>query len=77
MLTSGQPNILVDHAGCPQITEFGSAMVVHDTNSSQHAPDEKFHYSSWTAPEIVTKEWPYSKAVDVFSFAMVMSEVRC
>ena len=76
VLTAGQPNILVDDAGCPRITDFGLAMVVHDKDSSQSAPDERGHTIRWTAPEILSGEGTRSKAADVFSFAMVMIEVR-
>ena len=34
------------------------------------------HTARWTAPEILNEGEPYSREADVFSFAMVMIEVR-
>jgi len=68
ILTSGQPNILIDDSGHARITEFGLARV---TRSVSH---QNVHTARWTAPEVLN-EGPHSKESDVFSFAMVMIEV--
>jgi hypothetical protein len=40
------------------------------------ASDDQGHIPRWTAPEILNNQGTYSKEADVFSFAMVMIEVR-
>jgi serine/threonine protein kinase len=75
-LTLGQPNILVDDSGCPRITDFGLAMVTQNQDSIRSAQGEHAHTARWTAPEILNDQGTYSKEADVFSFAMVVVEVR-
>lgn len=75
-LTHGQPNILVDDSGCPRIIDFGLAMVTQNQDSVRSAQGEHAHTARWTAPEILSEQGSYSKEADVFSFAMVMVEVR-
>ena len=41
------------------------------------APDEHGDSTRWIAPEILGNLGTFSKEADVFSFAMVMIEVRC
>ena len=77
VLTSGQPNILVDDSGCPRITDFCLAIVAQNQDSIRDARGEPRHTTRWTAPEILNKKGSFSKGADVFSFAMVMVEVRC
>jgi len=78
VLTSGQPNILVDDSGCPRITEFGLAgsgigLTEHPLRGR---PDEGLNITSpWAAPETLKWDKRRSKEADVFSFAMVMVEV--
>jgi len=76
LLTSGQPNILVGDSGCPQITDFGLAMVAQTQDSVRSLQGEHGHTARWTAPEILNERGTHSKEADVFSFAMVMVEVR-
>ena len=79
VLTPGQSNILVDDSGCPRITDFGSTIVAPDGDQDSlptTEPDHD-HTGRWTAPEILMEEGTRSKETDVFSFAMVMVEVRC
>ena len=76
VLTSGQPNILVDDTGCPRITDFGLAMVAQNQDSIRSAQGDHGHTARWTAPEILNELGTYSKKADVFAFAMVMVEVR-
>jgi len=68
----GQPNILVDATGRARITDFGFAKVT----SEQDVSEDQGHPTRWTAPEILSKQGTYSKQADVFSFALVMVEVR-
>lgn len=77
LLTSRQPNILVDDAGCPRITDFGLAMVAQNQDSIRSAQGDHGHTARWTSPEILIGEGTYSKEADLFSFAMVMVEVCC
>ena len=77
VLTPGQSNILVYHSGCPRIADFGLAMVTQNQDSIRSAQGEHAHTARWTAPEILNEQGIYSKETDVFSFAMVMVEVRC
>ena len=77
MLTPNQPNILVNTTGRARITDCGLAMATQDLDSMRSAPDEHGHSTRWIAPEILDNQGTYSKEADVFSFAMVMIEVRC
>ena len=70
-----QPNILVDAAGRARITDFGHAMVTENLDSIRSAPNDHRLTTRLTAPEILNEEGTYSKEVDVFSFAMVSTEV--
>ena len=76
VLTRPQPNILVDATGRARITDFGLATVTQNLDSMRSASDDKGHTARWTAPEILNEQGTYSKEADVFSFAMVMVEVR-
>lgn len=71
--TPHQCNILVDNSNHARIADFGLVMVTQDLNFMQSASSPT---SRWTAPEVL-EDGPYSKEADVFSFAMVMIEVRC
>jgi len=74
-LTCIQPNILMDDSGRVQITDFGLVMMPRDPDSKRAFVDDQT--VQWTAPEILNDCGTYSKEADVFSFAMVMVEVRC
>jgi len=67
----------VDTTGRALITNCGLAVVTQSLDSIQRAPDEHMHSIWWIAPEILTNQGTFSKEADVFSFAMVMIEVRC
>ena len=73
ILTPGQQNILMDATGRARITDFGLATITQDLYS---ASDDRGYTPRWTAPEILNEEGTYSREADVFSFAMVIIEVR-
>ena len=73
-LTCVQPNILMDDSGNARIADFGFATVTQNLDSVQSANCQR-GTPRWTAPEVLD-EGPYSKEADIFSFAMVMIEVR-
>jgi len=66
----------VDDAGRARITDFGLATTAENPDSTRSAPENQIHNARWTAPEILNEEGTFSKEADVFSFAMVMIEVR-
>jgi len=71
-----QPNILVDATGHAMITDCGLAIVTRNLDSIRGAPGEHGDSTRWIAPEILDNQGTFSKEADVFSFAMVMIEVR-
>ena len=77
VLTRVQPNILVDDTDHARITDFGLATVTKNLDSIWSPSENHGHTARWTAPEILNEQGTYSKEADVFSFAMVMIEVRC
>ena len=77
VLTLNQSNVLVDTTGHARIVDFGLATVTHDLDSIRGASGEHKDSTRWTAPEILDGQGTHSKEADVFSFAMVMIEVRC
>ena len=76
ILTSSQPNILIDTTSRARITDFGLAMVTQNLDLIRSASAEYGHSARWIAPEILNGRGTYSKEADVFSFAMVTIEVR-
>ena len=76
ILTPNQSTVLVDTTGRARITDCGLSVVTRSLDSVQSAPDEREHSTRWTAPEILGNQGTFSKEADVFSFAMVMIEVR-
>ena len=76
VMTRAQPNILVDTSGHARITDFCLATVTQNLDSMRSASGGPGHTARWTAPEILNEGEAYSREADVFSFAMVMIEVR-
>ena len=76
VLTPDQSNILMDSSGNPRITEFGLAMVARNLDSTQSTQNQRGHAARWAAPEVSKGGKTNSKEIDIFSFAMVMIEVR-
>ena len=75
VLTPGQLNILMGSSDNAVIADFGLATVTQNLDSIRSAPCQHGHTARWTAPELLN-EGTYSKETDIFSFAMVMIEVR-
>ena len=75
-MTRVQPNILIDGNHRAQLTDFGLATVTQNLDSIRSTSEHGGHTARWTAPEILNDVGTYSKEADVFSFAMVMIEVR-
>ena len=75
ILTFGKGNILVDDSGRVRIADFGSATIAQDLDSTENTTSARGHTLRWTAPEILNGGVA-SKEGDIFSFAMVMIEVR-
>ena len=76
ILTHNQSNVLVDITGRARITDFGLAVLTQNLYSTRSAPAEHGHRIQWIAPEILGGRGAYSKEADVFSFSMVIIEVR-
>jgi len=76
ILISVQLSIFVDAAGHARITDFGCSAVTQGPDSTQSISHGPGHAVQWAAPEIAGVDGIYSKEADVFSFAMVMIEVR-
>ena len=66
----------MDARGKARITDFGLAIVTQDLDSLRGGSDECRDGARWIAPEILESRGTYSKEADVFSFAMVVIEVR-
>jgi len=62
-------------SGNARIADFGLAKVTQNLDSIRSTPCQHGHTPRWTAPELLI-EGTYSKETDIFSFAMVMIEVR-
>ena len=62
----------MDATGRARVTNFGLAMVAQDLDSVI----EHEHGVRWIAPEISDGQGTYSREGDIFSFAMVIIEVR-
>lgn len=71
----GQANILVENSGHVRIADFGLAKITKNPNSIRSASYQNGFTIRWAAPEVLG-EGEYSKKADIFSFAMVMIEVR-
>ena len=66
----------MDATGRARITDFGVATAIQDLDSLRSASGYQGHNVRWAAPEIL-EQGTYSREADIFSFAMVMIEVRC
>ena len=64
----------MDESGRARIAGFSITTVTRDRDPVQDTLGDSA--ARWTAPEILNEQGPYSKEADVFSFAMVIIEVR-
>ena len=78
LVTFRKSNILVDATGCARITEVGLAMVKHNRVSTRGIFADDCDDVRWVAPEILASNdrGVCSKESDIFSIAMVITEVR-
>jgi serine/threonine protein kinase len=65
----------MDDSGGIRITDFGFATVTQNLESVEKSTSAPSYTLHWTAPEILKGKMP-SQNGDIFSFAMVMIEVR-
>ena len=65
----------MDDSNNARIADFGFTTVTLNLDSVRSAQCLRGFTARWAAPEVL-KEGPYSKESDIFSFAMVMIEVR-
>ena len=73
--TLRQRKILVDNSGHARIGGFGLYKVTRDFDPAESTPTHRRHNLQFPAPEVLMGG-VYSKKADIFSFAMVMVEVR-
>jgi len=74
-LTLNQLNILVDSSGRARIVDFSHATVPQNEDSMRSTSRQLGYTTQWAAPEVLKGE-AHSMRADIFSFAMVMIEVR-
>lgn len=73
---ASKANVLIDNNGHARLTDFSLASIVLGNQSAVSLPDASLIIAStWAAPEI-SKGGSVTKEGDVFSFAMVATEVR-
>ena len=75
-MTPRQSNVLVDARGRARITDFGLVVATQDLELIRSGSGERGDSVRWIAPEIIESREPHSKEGDVFSFGMVIIEVR-
>ena len=68
-------NILVENSGHVRIADFGLAKITKNPNPTRTPSDQNGSTMRWAAPEVLSNG-EYSEKADIFSFAMVMIEVR-
>ena len=74
-LTFSKPNILIDGSGHARVSDFGLASIAYGAYSTG-VKSNKGHTVRWSAPEVLFGAVPASKQADMFSFGMVVVEVR-
>lgn len=64
----------MDHTGLARLTDFGFSRIISDPEPA--APVAEGRAVRWASPEALHMEFPVTEASDVYSFAMVVVEVR-
>ncbi|KAF9644747.1 kinase-like protein, partial [Thelephora ganbajun] len=70
-------NIMINKSGRACLSSFNLVVLISDRltiNSTSSTSTHRGYTVGWAAPEVMTEE-VYSKKADIFSFAMVMTEV--
>jgi serine/threonine protein kinase len=69
-------NVLIDENGHARLTEFGLTSIIREGDSARSPGDyEMLSTTTWAAPEKL-KGGVETKEGDIFTFAMVVVEVR-
>ena len=66
----------MDGSGNAQIADLGLTSIIRDPHSVPSASDGHGYTPWWTAPEILLDGIAASKKSDIFSFGMIIYEVR-
>ena len=67
---------MVDEYGSARITDFGLTKLVRGTSSIPSTSDGQGESLRWTAPEILEHGGPATVESDIYSFGVVVIEVR-
>ena len=74
------PNILLDNNNQPKISDFGLARVKTETRTasriSQTRTAQAVGTAAWMAPELHIRGQSYTAACDIFSYGVIMWELR-
>ena len=77
LLTSLEPNILIDGSGHARVCDFGLASITRGKYTpAPRLRSDGGYTERWSAPEILSGEGTASEPADVFAFGMVVIEVR-
>lgn len=67
---------MVDESGNARIADFGLATIARSPYSYRSTLDECGHTARWCAPELLISGESANKESDIFSFGMIIIEVR-
>ena len=71
-----QANVVVDASGNPRITDFGHTRIAQDIIPPESADYRQGFTARWAAPEVFLDDPHVTKESDIFSFGMVIIEVK-
>ena len=71
-----QANVVVDASGNARITDFGHTRVAQDIILPGSADGRQGCTTRWAAPEVLRDDSQVTKESDIFSFGMVIIEVK-
>ena len=75
LISFDQSNVLISRRGRARLTDFGFTSVVRGLNSVL-VPDMRGCTLRWAAPEVIRGESGGTQEADIYSFGMVVIEVR-